>query len=91
MADLRKGWDDTMTNLPTPRLIETSDCSGYYLSDIHDALTRKQREAFTEWFSGQTGMFHEGRKLIYKWDWEKFVAEQRRVQEAEATADESRY
>lgn len=65
------------------RLIETPAYSGYYLSDINDALTRAQREVFTEWFSGQTGVFHEGRHLVYKWDWDKFVEEQQqRVREA---------
>ena len=83
--------------LPQPRLIETPDYTGYYLSDIHDALTPEKRRTFTDWFAGQGGVFHNGRRLVYADDWERFlalsrkelVAEEERV-EAEAADAEGR-
>ena len=76
-----------MSNLPHPRLIKTPDYSGHYLSDIHDALTPEQRRTFTDWFSGQTGAFHNGRMLVYASDWQRFLASEGKHVEAEVAAE----
>ena len=75
-------------SLPPPRLIVTPEYSGYYMTDINDALTQAQRALFAGWFDEQTGIFHNGRKLVYADDWEWFLALQRR-QLADAEYDEA--
>ena len=75
-----------VSNLPEPRLIETPDYTGYYLSDIHDALTRAQRRLFTKWLVEQGVVFHNGRRLVYVDDWRKFLAAEAEEYEAQAEA-----
>ena len=75
-----------MINLPYPRLIETPKYTGHYLSDIYDALTRAQRQAFHVWFAKRTGVLHNGRMLVYATDWELFLAAEGKRVEAEVEA-----
>ena len=62
-----------MSSLPAPRLISTPKHTGYYLSDINDALTQERRRAFHKWFAKRTGVLHNGRMLVHATDWERFL------------------
>ena len=53
-------------------LIETDDYSGYLVEDIKYLLGPKY-EDFAAWFNGQTGVVHEGKLLVYAWDWERWL------------------
>ena len=76
-----------MSNRPAPRLIETPDYTGYYLSDIHEALTRAQRAVFAAWYGDERArVFHNGRAIIFADDWEWFLALER--QQLRAAEDE---
>ena len=69
-----------MSNLPKPRLIVTPEYSGYYMTDINDALTQAQRALFADWLTlwegsdQDRGVFHRGRRLVYADTWEWFLA-----------------
>lgn len=52
-------------------LIKTPDYEGYLLEDIEK---EEDAQKFRDWFAGQTGAIHEGKLLVYKWDWERYLA-----------------
>lgn len=54
-------------------LIKTPDYEGYLLEDIEKELG-KGAQKFWDWFAGQTGAIHEGKLLVFKWDYERYLA-----------------
>lgn len=60
-----------MSELPT--LIVTEHYSGYDYDALLATMDEATRQRFTAWFMGQTGAIHDGRSLVYKWDYERFM------------------
>lgn len=54
-------------------LIKTNSYSGYLLEDIKGYLSKNEFEKFQKWFYGQTGVIHEGKLLVYKLDYDRFI------------------
>jgi hypothetical protein len=54
-------------------LLATADFNGYYLEDIKEQLGPERYEEFGKWYNGQTGAIHEGRLVVYQYDYERFL------------------
>lgn len=59
------------------KLIKTDSYEGYYAEDIKAALTPEEFKKFGDWFAGQTGAIHDGKLLVYKWDWDRYNSKYR--------------
>lgn len=59
----------------SPELIIVEESySGYYLSDLEARMSGAELARWKEWSRGMTMALHEGRRLVYKHDWEQFNA-----------------
>ena len=45
--------------------------SGYLWEDIESELGPRFAD-FQKWFAGQTGAIHEGKPLVYQWDYDRW-------------------
>lgn len=57
-----------------PDLVITDQYEGYYLDDLKKCLPADKFKQFSEWFNGQTGAIHEGKLVVYKWDFDQWLA-----------------
>ena len=55
------------------KLITTDTYQGYYLEDIEKNLDAEKYKKFRDWFAGQTGAIHNGKLVVYKYDYERFL------------------
>ena len=55
------------------KIIKTKTYEGYFLKDIKKHLDAVQFAAFSKFFEGQTGVIHEGKLLVYRDDYERFI------------------
>ncbi len=55
-------------------LIKTEHYEGYYVEEVIEYVkTIGKLEDWNHWFIGQTGAIHEGKLVIYKWDFDRFM------------------
>jgi hypothetical protein len=48
---------------------------GYYYDDLVASLAdKKERLRFEDWMWGQTCAIHNSKSLVYRWDWERYLA-----------------
>ena len=51
-----------------------SGIEGYDIEDIKTNLGKGTLKAFGDWFAGSTGAIIDGKFIVYKWDWDHFIA-----------------
>ena len=54
------------------RLIGTDQYEGYLLTDLQKHLGEEKFALFLWWFRGQTGVLHNGQRLVYKHDYQRW-------------------
>lgn len=52
---------------------EDPQVQGYDIKDIEKLCTPEEYARFGDWFNGQTGAIIEGKFIVYKWDWDRFL------------------
>ena len=56
-----------------PPIVRGDGYVGYYLSDIEQVLGKEKYEKFAKWISDQTVAIVGGEKVVYAWDYERFL------------------
>ena len=58
---------------PKLKLLKYKDVPGYAMSNIKEVMSEKEFSKFKDWIDGQTVMVYGEDKLVYDYDFEKYL------------------